>query len=312
MRRLLLVCLFAAAGCAPAVATGGSPYRTLQPYRTATPQAIPSPGADSIKPPEAPLPSPTPFLYTIKAGDTMGSIAQKFNVSVDALVALNPDTNPIAMRVGETLKIPSNQKAIAGEATPTAAPFAIRQIGCRPTADQGLWCYALAENDATSPLENVTVQLTLLDPNGKAAGNQTAVLPLDVLPPAEPLPLTASFPPGISPNVVPRAQVLTALQLLPNDPRYLPAVVQDSEVQIDWSGLTAQVSGHVALPADSKPASSIWVAAVAFDRSGAVIGLRKWESGSGMQAGSLLPFSFLLSSLAGQIERVDFAVEARP
>ena len=312
MRRLLLVCLFAAAGCAPAVATGGPPSRTLQPYHTATAQTVPSPGAEAIKPPDVPVPSPTPFLYTIKAGDTLGSVAQKFNVGLDALVAINPDVNPNAMRVGETLKIPSSQKAIAGEPTPTPAPFAIQQIGCRPTADHALWCYVLAENDATSPLENVTVQLTLLDAKGKAAGSQTALLPLDILPPGEALPLTATFSPVVSTDVSPRAQVLTALQILPNDPRYLPATVQDSAVQVDWSGLAAQVSGHVALPADSKPASSIWVAAVAYDRSGAVIGLRKWESSSGMPAGSLLPFSFLLSSLAGEIDRVDFAVEARP
>ncbi|HEX8993057.1 MAG TPA: LysM peptidoglycan-binding domain-containing protein, partial [Anaerolineales bacterium] len=288
------------------------PSRILQPYDTATPRAIASPGAVAIKPPDIPLPSPTPFLYTIKSGDSLGSIAQKFNVGLDALVALNPDVNPNAMRVGETLKIPSKQKTIAGEPTPTPAPFAIQQIGCRPTADHGLWCYALARNDAATPLENMTVQLSLLDAKGQIAGSQTALLPLDILPPGEALPLTASFPPTVSSDVVPRVQVLTALQLLPNDPRYLAATVQDSEVRVDWSGLTAQVSGHVALPADSKPASSVWVAGVAYDRSGAVIGLRKWESSSGMQAGSLLPFSFLLSSLAGEIERVDFAVEARP
>ncbi len=312
MRRWVLICLIALVGCAPTALPAVSPITHIQPYATMSPDVPAFPDATLIKPAEAPLPSPTPFTYTIKSGDTLGGIAQKFNVSLDALVAINPNVNPNAMRVGETLKIPSNQKTIAGESTPTPAPFAIQQIGCHPMADQGLWCYVLAYNDSPNLMENVTVQITLVDSQGKQAGSQAALLPLDILPPGQALPLTAVFAPGVPTDAVAHAQVLTALQLLPNDPRYLNAFVQNSAVQVDWSGLSAQVNGQVALPADSKPAASVWVAGVAYDRLGRVVGMRKWESASGMQPGSLLPFSFLISSLAGEIERVDFAVEARP
>jgi LysM repeat protein len=44
--------------------------------------------------------------YTIKPGDTPSSIAQSTGVSLDALLAANPDANPSALTVGEKLKLP--------------------------------------------------------------------------------------------------------------------------------------------------------------------------------------------------------------
>jgi len=51
---------------------------------------------------------------------------------------------------------------------------------------------------------------------------------------------------------------------------------------------------------------------VAYDESGNVIGVRRWESTAGLPAGGGLPFAFMVSSVAGKIARVEFAVEARP
>jgi hypothetical protein len=159
-------------------------------------------------------------------------------------------------------------------------------------------------------MEDVMARVTLLNSKGEPVGSQTALLPLDILPPDQALPLSVAFVPDVPSDVVPQVQVLTAISLAPKDPRYLDAAFQNTLVRVDWSGLSAQVSGQVGLPADSRPASQIWVAAVAYDRWGSVIGVRRWSGG--MQPGTLLPFSFTVSSIVGQIERVEFAVEARP
>jgi hypothetical protein len=106
--------------------------------------------------------------------------------------------------------------------------------------------------------------------------------------------------------------VLTAIRLLPGDARYLPAVAQNVLVEVDWNGRSAQVSGQVALPAASRAAAQIWVAATAYDESGRVAGVRRWEWTDGLQAGASLPFRMTVSSLGGAIERVELAVEARP
>jgi LysM repeat protein len=277
-----------------------------------------TPGATEVKPaglivsPETPLPSPTPFTYTIKAGDVMGKIAEKFHVSLDALQQANPDVDPNGMQVGAPLKIPSSPENPTGESTPTPTPFSVEQIACHSTADRGLWCFVLAHNDSSDFMENITAQVTLLDSNDQPVASQTALMPLNILPPNQALPLSVFFAPDVSADVKPQVQILTATRLLPGDERYLPATVQNTLVRVDWGGFSAQVEGRVILPASSKPSREVWVAAVAYDGAGNVIGVRRWESDAGLPAGGSLPFAFTVSSVAGKIERVDFAVEARP
>ena len=98
----------------------------------------------------------------------------------------------------------------------------------------------------------------------------------------------------------------------PDDDRYLPATLHNTLSQVDGSGRNAQVSGTVLLPDDAQPARLVWVAAVAYDEFGQVVGVRRWESDAGIAPGGSLEFAFEVSSLAGRIERVEFAVEARP
>jgi len=311
MRKILILCILLATACNTSKsATPAS--QPIQPYLTLTPSATASQPDGLVVSVTTPLPSPTPFIYTVKSGDTMGQIAQSFNISLSALTAANPNVDPNTISVGQTLKIPS-QPNFSGASTPTPVPFPVKQIACYPTADRGLWCFVLVYNDSSNPIEDVTAQITLLDVNGKSIASQTATLPLDVLAPNSSLPLTIYFAPDIPLNVKPQAQILTAIQIQSNDPRYLNATLQNTSVKIDSSELTAQVSGQVVLAASSSSAAKlIWVAATAYDASGRVIGARRWDSPSALSAGSSLPFSFMVSSIAGMISRVEFAVEARP
>ncbi|MEQ1786632.1 MAG: LysM peptidoglycan-binding domain-containing M23 family metallopeptidase, partial [Acidimicrobiales bacterium] len=45
--------------------------------------------------------------YTVRAGDTLSSVAQKLGTTVSALVAANGITNPNSVTVGRTLKVPA-------------------------------------------------------------------------------------------------------------------------------------------------------------------------------------------------------------
>jgi hypothetical protein len=51
----------------------------------------------------------TPFLYTVKTGDTLGKIAEQFGVSVDELVAINNITDPDWLEPGMQLIIPARR-----------------------------------------------------------------------------------------------------------------------------------------------------------------------------------------------------------
>jgi hypothetical protein len=161
-------------------------------------------------------------------------------------------------------------------------------------------------------IENLSAQVTLLDADGQTLTSAQALSPLDILPPSDSLPLIVFVPPTISADARPQAQLLTGIFLQPDDERYLPVTLHNTLAQVDGSGRNAQVSGTVFLPEDAAPASLVWVAAVAYDRSGHVVGVRRWESTTGMAAGGSLLFSFEVSSLAGVIEQVEFVAEARP
>lgn len=312
---ILLACLGLLASCMPQAIDTPAPS-TLIPYFTSTRSTVLPTGTPQtpvgLAAAETPLPTSTPMHYTVQQGDTISSIALKFGVSMDDIVAANPEISPNAMAVGEVINIPGNPRNPSGEATPTPASFAIRQIKCYPTADQGMWCFVLAHNDSPDFLENVSAQVSLADENGAILVSQRALLPLNILPPNTSLPLTVFFPPPVSASARPQVQVLTAIRLLPGDERYLPAAVNNTLVQVNADGLSAHVTGQVLLAEDSPAASRVWVTGTAYDASGQVTGVRRWEWDGGLTAGEPLPFEFLLSSLGGEIERVEFAVEARP
>jgi len=282
----------------------------LIPYLTATQAATQTP--EGLVPLTTPLPSPTPFVYTVKAGDSMSVIAEKFGVTLDDLQAANPEISPNAMSVGQVLKIPSNPDNPSGEPSPTPAPFTVQQIQCYPTIDKGMWCFVLAHNDSSDFMENVSAQVTLVDSNNNFIASQTALLPLNILAPNTSMPMSVFFAPDIPLNAKPQVQVLTAIQLLPNDERYIPATVNNTLVQVNADGHSAQVSGMVLSQSQTSAANQVWVAGTAYDEAGRVIGVRRWESNGSLSAGGNMSFEFLISSIGGKIARVEFAVEARP
>lgn len=296
--------------CAPQqteVATSGV---SLTPFLTST--RSPSQTPEDLVTAETPLPSPTPFTYTVQLGDTISGIALKFGVSMEDLQAANPETPPDAMSVGTILNIPSNPDNPSGEPTPTPASFTIQQIECYSTANKGMWCFVLVHNDFPDSMENVTAQVTLVDSDNVTLASQTALLTLNILSPDTSLPLSVFFSPEVPVSVKPQVQVLTAIRLLPNDERYLPATIHNTFVQVNAEGHSAQVSGQVLSQSESTEANQVWVAATAYDDAGRVAGVRRWESNAALPAAGSLPFEFIISSIGGKIARVEFAVEARP
>jgi LysM repeat protein len=109
-----------AGGTAPPAAPQPTPAGSVQ-AATATPvvtppAASPSPPAASPSPPAAspspPAASPSPQAtatartYVVQRGDTLSSIARRFDTSVEAIAAANGITNPSLIGVGQLLVIP--------------------------------------------------------------------------------------------------------------------------------------------------------------------------------------------------------------
>lgn len=143
---LLLILIVSA--CSPAGSTA-TPYPTYDPFVSlnnggaaqsadGTPQPTRTPGPTptraplsvtlpATRDPSLPILSPTPDTprtlptprqsadqYVVQAGDTLGSIAQNYGVSVDALMQANQLSDPNLLSVGATLNIPAPEPGAVG------------------------------------------------------------------------------------------------------------------------------------------------------------------------------------------------------
>ena len=70
-----------------------------------TPIPIPT-----VATPPSPTPAPTPeaFIYVVRSGDTLGSIAAEFGTSLDAIIAVNQLTDPDKISIGQEVEIPQD------------------------------------------------------------------------------------------------------------------------------------------------------------------------------------------------------------
>jgi LysM repeat protein len=92
------------------------------PATTAPAGGLPSPtaAAPSPSPAVTPTPSPEPRTYTVQAGDTLFSIARRHGLTVEQLLAANPQvTNPNLVQIGQVLVIPEDD---FGLFTPSPRP----------------------------------------------------------------------------------------------------------------------------------------------------------------------------------------------
>jgi LysM repeat protein len=51
------------------------------------------------------VPAGKRVFYRVRAGDTLGVVAERFSTTLDDLVALNPQIDPNALKIGQRLRI---------------------------------------------------------------------------------------------------------------------------------------------------------------------------------------------------------------
>jgi len=83
-------------------------------------------GQELIIPGEAGVPTPQPMAeaitHTVKAGDSLTSIAEEYGTTVEAIVAANEIADPQMIRLGQVLIIPLGSLTPTLTATPLPAP----------------------------------------------------------------------------------------------------------------------------------------------------------------------------------------------
>ncbi len=111
---LLAVALFFLPGLLNLGGGGGSPAATASPSGGASPSLEPTP-----------IPAATPIVYTIKKGDTLTKVAKANGLTLDELLAANPEIkNPNKVTQGQQIVIPVPSPSSPDGAAPSVAPSA--------------------------------------------------------------------------------------------------------------------------------------------------------------------------------------------
>ena len=85
----------------------------LDPNHLQVGQLVTIPGAGH------PVASADALVFPVSTGDTLWSIARRFDVSVAAIIEANPGIDPLRLREGQTVHVPSSMAAVA---SPTRKP----------------------------------------------------------------------------------------------------------------------------------------------------------------------------------------------
>jgi LysM repeat protein len=135
-----------------------TPMPTETPYATATstgtPTWTPQPATPtSTATATATVTPASPLTYTVQLGDTLGEIATRFGVTVDALARANGISNQALIRPGQVLTIPISGPAptlVAQAPTPTWTPITLATR--TPTAVVGSQTYTVQAGDTLSAI----------------------------------------------------------------------------------------------------------------------------------------------------------------
>lgn len=301
-----------------------TPEGTLRIFPSETPTETPLP-TGYVTPTSSPTvtPTPTPVYYEVQLGDDMYAIAFYFGLEPQAIMTANPDVNPNAMIVGMQLVIPitpspkptatpTTNITVAEEETvpPTSQEVTLGEPDCYPESSGGLWCFILATNENDRARENVSALVTLTD--GETTLQEAAIMPLNLLPPGEALPLIAFFQGPLPEQYAISAELDFYLPVMADDDRYLPLSIMQEPVIFNEDGDVAFVSGTISLDGEQRDVQYTWVSAMALDVEGNIVAVRRWEAATPLTLGNELPFELTLYSFAGEIDQVILLAEAQP
>lgn len=300
--------------------TSGAPTGVLTPFQTSSATSTITP-TNPATPTQLPSPTPTPRSHTVAQGEDMFGIAWRYRVTLEELMAANPDVNPNFLSIGTMLTIPpptlptlSSEEITQQLVTPTPMPVEKGSLECTLAREGGVWCFLPISNPHDVPLENLSGIFRLVESDTLASVEMPAFLPLDLLPPGATLPLTAYFTDPVNAPFQASAEVLTALPNPVDDGRYLSTRLENQNVLIAADGQSALVTAEVSLIGEEMQAQRISAAAVAYDANGKITGVRRWENteGQSLSSGETLGVEMQVFSLSGEIARVEIFAQARP
>jgi len=302
-------------GCLPAQSAAPEPEAILTPFFTSTPpEAAAAPAQPTATPQPEPTATPEALIHIVALQETISSIALRYGVSMDAVIAANPDVDPRALTVGTELVIPGVSPESAFDPRAESLALEVGEAVCQSTPEGGLWCAALVSNPLNRSAEGVIVAFTVSDGDNQTLTQNVPAL-LNRLDPGQTLPVVAYFPPPAPRAVGATVELIAALPLEAGVREYFEISLQNQRVITQ--GRSARATVQVVLPgADKMPTAepfNLWIAAAAYDAQGGLIGARRVERQLNVEeisAGEPLEVSLLVYSAAGEIDSVRVSAEA--
>ena len=127
------------------------------PSKVSASSAASAPAAEVTAPAAAPAKAATTATtHVVKAGETLGVIAKKYQLKVGDIATANNIADPTKLRVGQTLKIPGGHAASAKSAAPAASAVKAPAVKSAAPAATPAPAPAPAAPVFTSPFESGT------------------------------------------------------------------------------------------------------------------------------------------------------------
>lgn len=322
---VLLACIFLLVGCQKGDATqipslfedGDLPVYVTQ---TLTPTATNTPPGEATAT-EPPLPTSTPMTYTVKAGETLFSIAANNGITTDAIRAANPSVNPYLVGPGLVLIIPPAegepvQSSVQIDPAVTPYPLTTGEVNCTPSLSGGLYCFAELVNSQEMMADNLAAIIQLRSGESRETLEQTALIPLTRLRSGGSLPVFAYFPPPVFGNPEGFLKLVSATTVnqngTPTAAQDAVILIDDPDVVISANSLSVTVTGGARFEASEGTSGRLWIAAVALDVEGKVVGIRRFSTRDAYSAGETIPFNLNIYSIGEKIDRVELYGELNP
>ncbi|HEY76359.1 MAG TPA: LysM peptidoglycan-binding domain-containing protein [Thermoflexia bacterium] len=276
----------------------------------------PSPSPPPVRPTAGPLyqptlttatptVTPTPIIHVVQRGETLSGIAALYGVSVEALQVVNGIENPLLLREGQELIIPTGEEDVTPGGglllpTPTPLPVGVRGIGFYETPVGSLDCYGEVVNTTPYTVTNVLVRVTLFDGSGNALLAGEAFAAVDLLLPSGRAPLDRapfrilflSPPPDFASHQVTVLRSELAGGLAED---YVPLVVSGPAGAP--SGSQFEVTGEVRNTDPERTVQRVVVVVTTYDEEGRVNGFRQQTlAAEALAPGEAFAFRLLLTT----------------
>lgn len=307
-----------AVGCGQIVrrpAPSPTPTPTLSIVRLVTPLPRPTSTAavlpTLIWPLATPLPTATPILYTVQAGDTLIDIARRYGVSVEALRAANGNIAPERLQIGRPLIIPPPTPISAAGSdslllpTPTPLPLELAGLSVRETTVGSLWFLGEVHNPTNVVVEHVAVRVSLTDAGGRELESGLVYTALDLIPPGGRSPFGLLFP-ASPPGLAGFQAALVSAEPVAILGERVPdlAVVEHGGGPL---GTLYRVTGKVQNTGEVA-VEEVRVVITLYDAQGAVTGFRAQTLRLHLEPGATAPFDVQATS-SGSATRYSIAVQ---